>query len=555
MESIVDIYEGWNPINDYGNDINTFIAEADEENDANRLIDLMLESDLLVDAYKLYAFDQINEATGDVSIDDGGANNKVERVSTGIFSKISNFLGKMVNFMTDMLNKFITDIKNTFQSNDSFIKENYGKLTKLPESIANGLTVTAIPYWETGTHDRLLKSNLDPEVMNATKVITDVLKSPDAPQANLFDDFYKKFFPNLYKLDSKDYKHAVLMMYNGGTDPVTKQFSGNEAVNAVVQMANFMRDYHKYVDSTNSVVKSYTNTVNSLKKIVDDFQKKADSYAKLENEKRAAATKLRKKSADLNKQAKIMDNKISAKNKNGVNKTSNADLGNNTNNQQPQTSSFYYLDNELSYMLEGTNLANSELALYMPVNEAGLGHIATSNTDSANTRADFSSKKMNKYASKAGKKNNYSNSDAQSKHDEAVNTGKQAVNNQREGNKFQKEKNFNQLVANYANSALKCAKIVSSMASMRLNLCKQIDDHYHNVLAKLVDAVNQYERNTQRNEENIAYNQNVETNRETKHQRNMNQIQRNKEEGKATATAARRIKGKSKPWFARWMYW
>jgi hypothetical protein len=101
----------------------------------------------------------------------------------------------------------------------------------------------------------------------------DAIKKIEAEKDRLQnkDDIYKRFFPELYKLDSKDPRRAAFAYYQGvkmeddKTNPIMVEFVRGDAMNAIDSMKQFINgEYRRAFNATQDVIKNNTKEMEGL---------------------------------------------------------------------------------------------------------------------------------------------------------------------------------------------------------------------------------------------------------------------------------------------------
>ena len=466
-----------------------------EEDSYRALNDLSVECELLTEAYHAGTMDMeyMLYSLEDVQI--GANSNKiVQRQTTGIISRIQAYIDKIITWLSNTIDNFISNISNTLTDNENFIRENNATLRNLPQEVVADITLQVIPYWNYGI-DQLLTAGVLPYDGKMQREVEQMIQNPTGfftqfkQTVKSFEDIAARWYPQVMKFDRKDWKHAVQMFYLNGNEPATQQFQNQDAQQALIRMCDYMTKYRTYVEYAR-------RSDDAAKRLMQKIRKELDQLR--ENQNR------------LNQQAKDIKNWQEENNarKGGGGKKSAV------------TASAYYFPQDYYSALEGKSLKDTEFATMLPTYEAGFDVTNTAGTSQVNTQPV---QDIQKPEGKKGKV-------------------RKALNKQAQQNQQQTKENDASLQA--ASTANKAIQLLAYLAGQRLSIVKQIADHYRTIMNQVMNALRTYNQNTAQSRQNQQYNDQQRQNLQRKRQEEIAEIKHNKEKDIASRGLLGRIKGR-----------
>lgn len=472
MRNLLDIYEGWDNNTGYIDDLEEGLLVAQEADSVEILKCLTYESRMLIDTF--YTTEPVLEA-GDVNIGINSAPTVKKNVSS-FSGRMIEFFKNIIDFITNTISKFMDSAKSIFTSNQQFIKDNYALLTNIPPGVALSISITAIPYDDLGATRRLLEPK-GPETRDIFAFFDNIiggkvsnLNSKEITGGG--QQILQSFFPNLYKLDSNDAKHAAMLYYCGGKEPATVQYNTSDAVKHIKMMADFLRDYK----NTSGICQRYADMIK--KKLADlntklrNYQKEAD---RLMQERKQTAANFRQQRNNIRNPQQNAQNGNKTQQSAPQNGATNTGATNTGNTNEAVLPLLYFYGPDMYSALEGTDIRKTEFGYaFEAINSPGT--VAGANNPPPRTPEQQQAMKK--------VQQDVSNANAESKAKLSQNKDAQSV----------------------LQFGINLAKIYATIIGCRMTVCQQIATHYRNVLDQVVAGINQYNQNRQKNNENAAYN-------------------------------------------------
>ena len=514
MRTFLDIYEGWDRNNtEFVDDLEEGLLVAQEADSAEMLKCLSYESRMLIDTF--YTSEPVLEA-GNVDI---GVNSvpTVKKNVSGFAARMTEFFKNIIDFITNTISKFMDSVKSIFTGNQQFIKDNYALLTNIPAGVALSLSITVIPYDDLGATRRLTEPN-GPETRDIFAFFDNIIAGK-VSNLNIKEitgggqQILQSFFPNLYKLDSRDAKHAALLYYCGGKEPATVQYNTTEAVKHIKMMADFLRDYK----NTSGICQRYADMI---KNKLADLNKKLNNYQKEANR----LMQVRSQAA-----ANFKQQRTNIRNAQNSNQTQGATNGAPANGQANTANTakeamlplLYFYGPDMYSALEGTDIRKAEFG-YAFEQSPGAVAGATNATAGANQNPPTGSPQPQDMKTV---QQNVSQTNAETKAKVTQNKDAQAV----------------------LQFGINLAKIYATIIGCRMTVCQQIATHYRKVLDQVVAGINQYNQNRAKNNENAAYNNQQEMDKRQAQadyiQAKQDEAERNKADYKARNVNRGKIRG------------
>ena len=489
MRNLLDIYEAWDKNNtDYIDDLEEGLLVAQEADSVEILKCLTYESRMLIDTF--YTSEPVLEA-GDVNIGINSVPTTKKNISS-FSGRMIEFFKNIIDFITNTISKFMDSAKSIFTSNQQFIKDNYALLTNIPPGVALSISITAIPYDDLGATRRLLEPK-GPETRDIFAFFDNIIGGK-VSNLNIKEitgggqQILQSFFPNLYKLDPNDAKHAAMLYYCGGKEPATVQYNTSDAVKHIKMMADFLRDYK----NTSGICQRYADMIK--KKLADlntklrNYQKEADRL--MQERKQTAANFRQQRNNIRNPQQNAKNSNQTQQGAANVNGAPAQNGGNAAGNGQATTGNtneavlplLYFYGPDMYSALEGTDIRKTEFGYAFEV----VSPSAVAGANNTNTGANTNPPPRTPEQQQAMKnvQQNVSQANSESKAKLAQNKDAQSV----------------------LQFGINLAKIYATIIGCRMTVCQQIATHYRNVLDQVVAGINQYNQNRQKNNENAAYN-------------------------------------------------
>jgi hypothetical protein len=248
-------------------DLEEALYEARISESINTMEALFNEADVLLMGYQ-------NNDTIVVEDVEIGANKEgpnVQKNVKGIMAGIKNFLEKIIKFLKEALNNFVEGVTRSLQDGEEWYKQNakYLERNSIPPEVQNSIKVSCIPYWTGACHGRLMENKLPMDTTGFQDAMKKIGTEIDKLQTK--DDIYKRFFPELYKLDAKDPRRAAFAYYQGvkmeddKTNPIMVEFNRGEAMDAIDKMKMFINgEYRRAFNATQDVIKNNTREMENL---------------------------------------------------------------------------------------------------------------------------------------------------------------------------------------------------------------------------------------------------------------------------------------------------
>jgi hypothetical protein len=513
MRTFLDIYEGWDRNNtEFVDDLEEGLLVAQEADSAEMLKCLSYESRMLIDTF--YTSEPVLEA-GNVDI---GVNSvpTVKKNVSGFAARMTEFFKNIIDFITNTISKFMDSVKNIFTSNQQFIKDNYAVLTNIPAGVALSLSITVVPYDDLGATRRLTEPN-GPETRDIFAFFDNIIAGK-VSNLNIKEitgggqQILQSFFPNLYKLDSRDAKHAALLYYCGGKEPATVQYNTTDAVKHIKMMADFLRDYK----NTSGICQRYADMI---KNKLADLNKKLNNYQKEANRLMQVRSQA---AANFKQQRNNIRNPQNNNQNQGANAAGGAQVGTGNAAKEAMLPLLYFYGPDMYSALEGTDIRKTEFGYAFEAISPGTVAGATNTNAGATTPPPRTPEQQQ---AMKDVQQNVSQTNAETKAKVAQNKDAQAV----------------------LQFGINLAKIYATIIGCRMTVCQQIATHYRKVLDQVVAGINQYNQNREKNNENIAYNNQQEMNKRQAQadyiQAKQDEAERNRADYKAKNVNRGKIRG------------
>ena len=284
MSALIEAYEGLHFDSEFIESEEAAIREMNEADSYTALENYYRESELLLKA----------TIEGHLVMEDAEVGTKIknaprtEKNVKGIMNRISNFLGKIIQFIKDALNKFVTGISESMQHNEEWYLENSKYLDIIEKEFANDCAVDVIPYWLTDAHKRMQ----DPKLPiagngNIEQMMKDIGKQQTGTDTQLDkNQLYQKYFPELAKL-SMDPREASMLYYQGqngagkntnGDMPATVHYTNADAIRAIRYMREFMGNYKTYISAAQQATQNNTRQLEAVQKIITSHGGVVEGY-------------------------------------------------------------------------------------------------------------------------------------------------------------------------------------------------------------------------------------------------------------------------------------
>ena len=520
MRTFLDIYEGWEGNNtEYIDDLEEGLLAAQEADSAEMLKCLSYESRMLIDTF--YNSEPVLEA-GDVNIGINSAPTVKKNVS-GFAARMTEFFKNIIDFITNAISKFMDSVKSIFTSNQQFIKDNYALLTNIPAGVALSLSITVIPYDDLGATRRLTEPK-GPETRDIFAFFDNIIAGK-VSNLNIKEitgggsQILQSFFPNLYKLDSRDAKHAALLYYCGGKEPATVQYNTTDAVKHIKMMADFLRDYK----NTSGICQRYADMIKNkladLNKKLNNYQKEANRLMQVRSQAAANFKQQRNniRNPQNNNQAQGANGAPARNNPNAAG-GAQVNTGNGNATKEAMLPLLYFYGPDMYSALEGTDIRKAEFGYaFEAINPASVAGAKTPPATPPRTPEQQQAMK--------DVQQDVSQTNAETKAKVAQNKDAQAV----------------------LQFGINLAKIYATIIGCRMTVCQQIANHYRKVLDQVVAGINQYNQNRAKNNENAAYNNQQEMDKRQAQadyiQAKQDEAERNKADYKARNVNRGKLRG------------
>lgn len=269
---MIEIYQGFQTdtnIIDYADEA---LLEAQEEWELERVSDLYTEATILFDAY----------TTGSLVLEDvkiGATGKPIEqKIIKGSMNRLSNYFSKIIKFLRNLMDNFLESMGNIFKDDVEWLNANMHYITKMPQEVKDTLTLTCIPYWKNGGHDKFNDDNLPFTAKYAnlnTAVSTSIDEISKIKDQSMHEEnaVYRIFFEPLYKLDAENVKKGAFLYYRGG-EPSSVKFNASDAVKAINIMATFVIKGNGYINMIKAGQNRVTKQIEELEKSLEAEQKK-----------------------------------------------------------------------------------------------------------------------------------------------------------------------------------------------------------------------------------------------------------------------------------------
>ena len=442
----------------------------------------------------IHGFDDLYESLHSVSEVNGvnipaADKSPVQRKTTGLISRVHNFIRRMLEFIQDMLQKFLQTAADIIQSDTEWINKNETTLKNIPENVLNDMRISCTPYFLTKSHGRLRDPNIPvkPSTSAFFRTLIAVLQ-----KAGLYkkDRVYKDYFPELFKINPNNIKDASMIFFKGRIREV-RTFQGRNCLDVINIMINFCRNY-----------KVYTTACKRSMEIIQASMKEQESYINRLKEARAQIT------------------------------------------NSSTSESFDIFDDNFYSILEDANIFMSELDNLDISIESNLDYIledigsgiATSNVQTnPNVKTTIKTTGQNS----SPNRNFPPNQQQQQQNQGNVRTG-----NTKNLNVIQKgQLAINDIQQIKINTLLSAYQMAITVATSKLTVCELIHNSYMKVLRGVVEGMRRYEKNNQRNQENIAHNYYVDHREEIERRKEIEAVKHRKARRRVDAGILKRFKG------------
>ena len=284
MSALIEAYEGAYFDSEFIESEEAALCEINEADSYMALENYYRESQILLKA----------TIEGHLVMEDAEVGSKIknaprtEKNVKGIFNRISNFLGKIIQFIKDALNKFVTGISESMQHNEEWYRENSKYLEIIKKEFKNDCSVDVIPYWLTDAHVRMQNPKL-PIASNGN--IQQIMKEIGAQQNGTEspldkNQLYQRYFPELAKL-SMDPREASMLYYQGqngadknrnGDMPSSVHYENADAIRAITYMQEFMGNYKTYISAAQQATQENTRQLEAVQKIITSHGGVVEGY-------------------------------------------------------------------------------------------------------------------------------------------------------------------------------------------------------------------------------------------------------------------------------------
>ena len=443
----------------------------------------------------IHGFDDLYESLHSVSEVNGvnipaADKSPVQRKTTGLISRVHNFIRRMLEFIQDMLQKFLQTAADIIQSDTEWINKNETTLKNIPENVLNDMRISCTPYFLTKSHGRLRDPNIPvkPSTSAFFRTLIAVLQ-----KAGLYkkDRVYKDYFPELFKINPNNIKDASMIFFKGRIREV-RTFQGRNCLDVINIMINFCRNY-----------KVYTTACKRSMEIIQASMKEQESYINRLKEARAQIT------------------------------------------NSSTSESFDIFDDNFYSILEDANIFMSELDNLDISIESNLDYILEdigSGIATSNVQTNPNVKTTIKTTGQNSSPNR--NFPPNQQQQQQQNQGNVRTGNTKNLNVIQKgQLAINDIQQIKINTLLSAYQMAITVATSKLTVCELIHNSYMKVLRGVVEGMRRYEKNNQRNQENIAHNYYVDHREEIERRKEIEAVKHRKARRRVDAGILKRFKG------------
>jgi hypothetical protein len=405
----------------------------------------------------------------------------------GVFGALGNFIQSILNFINEMLGKFVNNIKG-LEGMSQDLANDAQYLKNIPEELLNDMTLTYPDPIDNDSFSRLASHDIPIDNKNF-----DAIAEQIANQNITKDQVYPTYFKELYKINNNDYKEAAYRYYHGHNEKITKKLMGKDhdggnymkvakgkaCLEEINRMFNYCMNLQPYAASCQATMDKLRQQITKHSKQLAQLKREAGN---IEADKTRAEYKQQAKTAAISGPVQQTANAM------GIKVTTNS-----------WTPSFSMLENApieestlrdylvdqfgIPIVFELTTMGNTAVGNNVSIGTSGTPAPAV-NPNGGTPPAAASSKVINPQGGQVGSGQNVNQSVKQVQ-------GKPGAQPQQKRD-FDQELSTNKQAQEKARTIQMVYHIAVAVAAQKMSVTEKLFKDYYNILKGVVAKVKQY---------------------------------------------------------------
>lgn len=201
----------------------------------------------------------------------------------GVFGALGNFIQSILNFINEMLGKFVNNIKG-LEGMSQDLANDAQYLKNIPEELLNDMTLTYPDPIDNDSFSRLASHDIPIDNKNF-----DAIADQIANQNITKDQVYPTYFKELYAINNNDYKEAAYRYYHGHNEKITKKLMGKDhdggnymkvakgkaCLEEINRMFNYCMNLQPYAASCQATMNKLKQQISKQSKQLDQLKREA----------------------------------------------------------------------------------------------------------------------------------------------------------------------------------------------------------------------------------------------------------------------------------------
>ena len=201
----------------------------------------------------------------------------------GVFGALGNFIQSILNFINEMLGKFVNNIKG-LEGMSQDLANDAQYLKNIPEELLNDMTLTYPDPIDNDSFSRLASHDIPINNKNF-----DAIADQIANQNITKDQVYPTYFKELYAINNNDYKEAAYRYYHGHNEKITKKLMGKDhdggnymkvakgkaCLEEINRMFNYCMNLQPYAASCQATMNKLKQQISKHSKQLDQLKREA----------------------------------------------------------------------------------------------------------------------------------------------------------------------------------------------------------------------------------------------------------------------------------------